>query len=83
MVEAFEYQKAGMRMQIILLKKLYFGKHFIDIINENIVEVLKWYLICSSIRVFQINYILWKKFKLDITEAKLSLTLTCQILVIY
>lgn len=34
-VEAFEYQKAGMRMQIILLKKMYFGKHFIDIKNEN------------------------------------------------
>lgn len=83
MVEAFEYQKAGMRMQVILLKKLYFGKHFIDIINENIVRALKWHLICSSIRVFQINYILWKKFKLDITEAKSRLTLTCQILVIY
>lgn len=34
-------------------------------------------------RVFQINYILWKKFKLDIIGAKLRLTLTCQILVIY
>lgn len=40
-VEAIEYKKAGMRMQIILLKKMYFGKHFIDIKNENIVGSLK------------------------------------------
>lgn len=41
--------KAGKRMQIILLKKPYFGKHFLDIINENIIGALKWYLICSSL----------------------------------
>lgn len=34
-------------------------------------------------RVFQINYIFWKKFKLDIMGVKLRLTLTYQILVIY
>lgn len=34
--------KAGKRMQIILLKKPYFGKHFLDIINENIIGALKW-----------------------------------------
>lgn len=47
MVETFEYHKARTRMQIILPKKLYFGKHFIDIINKNIFGSLKWHLICS------------------------------------
>lgn len=47
MAEAFECHKPGMRVQIILLKKLCSGKHFIDIINKNIVGVLKWHLICS------------------------------------
>lgn len=46
-VQAFEYQKAERRMQIILLQKLYFGKHFIDTQNENIVGALKWHFICS------------------------------------
>lgn len=69
MVEAFENQKAGMRMQIILLKKLYFGKHFIDIIKQNIVEALKWHLISSlyqslptkSDSLERIQMILWRQ----------------------
>lgn len=36
-----------------------------------------------SFKIFQINYILWKKLKLDTMGAKLRLTLTCPILVIY
>lgn len=46
-VEAFEYHKAGITVQVNLLKKLYLGRHFIDTINRNRVGVLQWHLTCS------------------------------------